>query len=169
MRNSIIALLLVFTSSAFLNAQQIESPSDFLGYEIGTKFSRHHQVVDYFKHVESQLPNQVKMEQYGSTYERRPLYITYISSEENMRNLENIRKDNLRNTGILSGGTTNPDIAIVWLSYNVHGNEASSTEASMLTLYKLLTEKQEWLKNTVVIIDPCINPDGRDRMPIGIM
>lgn len=22
---------------------------------------------------------------------------------------------------------------------------------------------KEWLKNTVVIIDPCINPDGRDR------
>ncbi|MBT8303941.1 MAG: zinc carboxypeptidase [Bacteroidia bacterium] len=163
MRNSIIALFLAFTFSAFLNAQQIQSPSDFLGYEIGTKFSRHNQVVDYFKNVASQLPNQVKMEQYGATYERRPLYLTYLSSEENMRNLESIRQDNLKNTGILPGGSTNPDIAIVWLSYNVHGNEASSTEASMLTLYKLLTEKQEWLKNTVVIIDPCINPDGRDR------
>ncbi len=144
-------------------AQQIQSPSDFLGYEIGTKFSRHHQVVDYFKHVESKMPNQVKMEQYGSTYERRPLYVTYISSEENLKNIETIRQNNLKNTGIIPGGNGNQDIAIVWLSYNVHGNEASSTEASMLTLYRLLTEKQEWLKNTVVIIDPCINPDGRDR------
>ena len=29
--------------------------------------------------------------------------------------------------------------------------------AAGITLYKLLTEKQDWLKNTVVIIDPCIN------------
>jgi len=57
--------------------------------------------------------------------------------------------------------------AIVWLSYNVHGNEASSTEAAMMTLFALAdpsnTKTKEWLKNTVVVIDPCINPDGRDR------
>lgn len=155
--------LVVLCSITLTNAQQIKSPSEFLGYEIGTQFSRHYQVVDYFKHVASQMPNQVKLEQYGKTYERRPLYVTYISSEENIRNLETIRENNLKNAGLLPGTSATPNIAIVWLSYNVHGNEASSTEASMLTLYKLLTEKQEWLKNTVVIIDPCINPDGRDR------
>jgi hypothetical protein len=57
--------------------------------------------------------------------------------------------------------------AIVWLSYNVHGNEASSSEAALLTLYSLLQQNiaatAQWLRNTVVIIDPCINPDGRDR------
>ena len=57
--------------------------------------------------------------------------------------------------------------AIVWLSYNVHGNETSSSEAAMMTIWELVnpanTKTKEWLKNTVVIIDPCINPDGRDR------
>ena len=144
-------------------AQNIQSPNDFLGYNIGTQFSRHHQVVDYFKSVANALPNQVKLEKYGETNERRPLYLAYVSSEENLKNLDAIRNNNLKNAGVLSGEATNTDVAIVWLSYNVHGNEASSTEASMLTLYKLLTEKQDWLKNTVVIIDPCINPDGRDR------
>ncbi|MEX0275028.1 MAG: M14 family zinc carboxypeptidase, partial [Flavobacteriaceae bacterium] len=43
------------------------------------------------------------------------------------------------------------------------GNESVSTEASMRTLYELLTSKSDYLDNTVVIIDPCINPDGRDR------
>jgi len=163
MQKFLSVLFVVLTSISISIAQQMQSPSDFLGYEIGTKFSRHHQVVDYFKHVASEMPNQVKMEQYGSTYERRPLYVTYISSEENIKNIETIRQNNLMNTGLMPGGNSNPEIAIVWMSYNVHGNEASSTEASMLTLYKLLTEKQDWLKNTVVIIDPCINPDGRDR------
>jgi len=155
--------LVVLCSVSFTLAQQLQSPSDFLGYEIGTQFSRHHQVVDYFKHVESQMPNQVKMEKYGETYERRPLYVTYISSEENLKNLNVIRENNLKSAGIMNGTSTTNNIAIVWLSYNVHGNEASSTEASMKTLYTILTQKQEWLKNTVVIIDPCINPDGRDR------
>ena len=157
-----IALVALFSISLTI-AQNVLPPSEFLGYDIGTQFSRHHQVVDYFKHVQAQFPNQVTLEQYGQTYERRPLYLAYISSEENLRNLETIRENNLKNAGVLQGESNTNDIAIVWLSYNVHGNEASSTEASMLTLYKLLTEKQDWLKNTVVIIDPCINPDGRDR------
>ena len=60
----------------------------------------------------------------------------------------------------------NPPV-LVWLSYNVHGNESVSTEASLQTVYDLLNPSdqpsQSWLKNTVVIIDPCLNPDGRER------
>ena len=154
---------LVCCSISVTIAQNIQSPSEFLGYELGTKFSRHAQVVDYFQHVETTVPKQVKMEKYGETYERRPLYVTYISSEENMRNLETIRENNLKNAGILDGDSDTNNVAIVWMSYNVHGNEASSTEASMKTLYELLTTNKDYLENTVVIIDPCINPDGRDR------
>ena len=157
-----ILLVLILTISTSI-AQNIQSPSEFLGYPLGSQFSRHHQVVDYFKHAASNAPAQVQLTKYGETYERRPLYVAIVSSEENISNLETIRQNNLKNTGILSGNSSSDDIAIVWLSYNVHGNEASSIEASMLTIYKLLTEKQDWLKNTVVIIDPCINPDGRDR------
>ncbi|MBC3846770.1 zinc carboxypeptidase [Winogradskyella echinorum] len=163
MQKLVLVLLVVFGSLTLTSAQNIKSPSDFLGYEIGTQFSRHHQVVDYFKSVANTLPNQVKLEEYGKTNERRSLYLAYVSSEENIKNLETIRENNLKNTGLLEGTPTATDIAIVWLSYNVHGNEASSTEAAMLTLYKLLTERKELLKNTVVIIDPSINPDGRDR------
>jgi hypothetical protein len=163
MKRLLIAFITLIAYQTGTQAQQITSPKDFLGYELGTQFSRHHQVADYFKKVASEMPNQVKLEQYGSTNERRPLYLAYISSEENIKKLESIRQNNLKNAGALEGNSTSNDVAIVWLSYNVHGNEASSTEASMKTLYELLTQKQAWLKNTVVIIDPCINPDGRDR------
>ncbi|MGK0412977.1 MAG: hypothetical protein ACJA1B_001179 [Polaribacter sp.] len=153
--------LIVFLSLGNIFAQEIKSPQEFLGYEIGTRFTRHHKVVDYFEYVSKTLPN-VQLEKYGETNEHRPLYVAYISSEENINNLEEIRKSNLSQAGILTENT-NHKKAIVWLSYNVHGNEASSTEASMLTLYELVTSKKTWLENTVVIIDPCINPDGRDR------
>lgn len=142
-------------------AQNVKSPSEFLGYEIGSRFTRHHKVIEYFNYVSSTLSN-VKLEKYGETNEFRPLVVAYISSEENMKNIETIRKANLSQIGILNDNNKT-DTAIVWLSYNVHGNEASSTEASMITLYELVTSKKDWLENTVVIMDPCINPDGRDR------
>ncbi|GAB4156767.1 MAG: M14 family metallopeptidase [Winogradskyella sp.] len=119
--------------------------------------------MDYFKTVANTVPNNIKIEQYGTTNERRALVLAYVSSEDNIKNLETIRENNLKNAGLLEGEPTDTDVAIVWLSYNVHGNEASSSEAAMLTLYKLLTEHKELLENTVVIIDPGINPDGRDR------
>ncbi|WP_375240349.1 M14 family metallopeptidase [Polaribacter sp.] len=156
---SIVVVLFLLTGTLF--SQKIKSPKEFLGYEIGARFTRHHKVVDYFNYVSNTLSN-VKLEKYGETNEHRPLYVSYISSAENIKNLESIRKNNLSQTGVISGNSKN-DIAIVWLSYNVHGNEASSTEAAMLTLYELVTAKKAWLENTIVILDPCINPDGRDR------
>ena len=160
-------LLLLCTLAASSHAQDgLRSPAAFLGYELGDRFTRHHRVVDYVEHVAANVPN-VRLERYGETYEGRPLMVAYVSSAENMARLEQIRTDNLGRTGMAGGtnGDTNP--ALVWLSYNVHGNESVSTEAAMATLYDLAdpnnTETQAWLENTVVILDPCINPDGRDR------
>jgi len=164
MRNYYLLLLLCLTS--VLNAQQLLSPEEFLGYAPGDRFTRHHRVIEYFRHVAGEVSN-VKIVQYGETYEHRPLVYAIITSGENFRNLEEIRLNNLKRTGLIEGAPTADKKAIVWMSYNVHGNESSSTEASMLTLYALANsanrQTQEWLKNTVVIIDPCINPDGRDR------
>lgn len=159
----LLSLFVIIALGTLPIKAQLKSPSQFLGYELGSEFTRHHEVQDYLEHVATSSKNQVKLEYYGKTNERRDLMLVYVSSEENIKNIESIRKNNLANIGIADGDKTKNNPAIVWLSYNVHGNEASSTEASMLTIYKLLTEKQEWLKNTVVIVDPCINPDGRDR------
>ncbi len=143
------------------NNAQIQSPDSFLGYELGTQFSRHHQVVDYFKHLDANS-SLLKLQAYGKTNEGRVLQLAFISSKENLENFESIRREHLQNSGIISG-PKNDNKVVVWLSYNVHGNESSSTEAAMKTAHALLTTYSEWLKDTVVILDPCINPDGRDR------
>ena len=164
-KNLFLFILLVF--SMFSLFAQLKSPDDFLGYPIGTKFTPHYKIVNYFQHAVAAMPQQIKLQQYGQTYEGRPLYLAFISSAANISSIENIRKNNLQLAGLENGNTTNTSIPIVWLSYNVHGNEASSSEAAMQTLYELLRsdkpEHQKWLGNTVVIIDPCLNPDGRDR------
>ena len=147
----------------FQIASAQQSPEEFLGYEIGTQFTRHANVVDYFEHVAENSPL-VKYQQYGKTYEGRPLTYAVVSSEENLENLDEIRKNHLANAGMkVDDPASKPEKAVVWLSYNVHGNEASSTEAAMQTLYELITEKKEWLEDVVVILDPTVNPDGRDR------
>ncbi|SEM03659.1 Zinc carboxypeptidase [Maribacter orientalis] len=142
-----------------LSLAQLKSPSEFLGYELGTQFTRHHEVVDYYQYLAEAEPQRMKLIEYGKTNERRRLLLATISTKENMQNLEKIREEHMK--GLNGEGT--PDKAIVWLSYNVHGNESVSTEASMQTIYDLFTTKSSYLENIVVLIDPCINPDGRDR------
>jgi zinc carboxypeptidase len=162
-------LLLAFTCSFICSQSQLKSPEEFLGYKIGSHFTPHWKVVNYFNLVAASSPSMVKLQSYGTTNEGRPLMVAFVSSAENIQNLENVRKNNLRLANLsydkMAANESTP--VIVWLSYNVHGNEASSTEASMLTLFALVdpsnSKTKEWLKNTVVVIDPCINPDGRDR------
>lgn len=152
-------LLLSSFLFSIVSTAQLKSPSEFLGYELGTEFTRHHEVVDYYEYLAKEASDRVKLTVYGQTNERRPLLLAYVSSANNMSNLERIRQEHLKDTQ----GAGNSSKAIVWLSYNVHGNESVSTEASMQTIYELLTTKSSYLDNSVVIIDPCINPDGRDR------
>lgn len=163
MKKLSILFSFLFLSFQISISQTLQSPEEFLGYPIGTQFTRHADVVNYFEHVAQNSPL-VQYQTYGKTYERRPLTYAVISSENNLRNLEQIRNNHLRNTGMQTGTYDNSaEKAIVWMSYNVHGNEASSTEAAMQTIYELVTLKTALLENTVVIIDPAVNPDGRDR------
>lgn len=162
----LLSCILLFTGHALL--AQVKSPDEFLGYPLGTKFTPHHKIVQYFNLAASAMPQLMKLEQYGSTHEGRELLLAIISSPENIARIDEIRKNNLRLTGMLTDKpAVNGQPVIVWLSYNVHGNEASSSEVSMKALYELLSpanpQTKSWLKNTVIIIDPCLNPDGRDR------
>ena len=141
---------------------QVQSPEAFLGYPLGDRFTPHHRVVDYVEHV-AQASGRVALVPYGETVEGRPLLALVVSGEGT--DAEAVRRSNL--AAVEGQGT--PDRAVVWLSYNVHGNEAVSTEASMQTLYALATsdEAEAWLRDVVVVLDPCLNPDGRERYVSG--
>ena len=159
-----ILFVLLFISF-IANAQTVPSPANYLGYQVGTKFTRHHQIVSYFNTVAQAKPDMVKIMPYGKTNEGRDLLVAAIGLPENIAKLEEIRK---HNNGLIDGSITDfNQPTIVWLNYNVHGNEPASSEAAMLTLFALVdpanTKTKEWLKHTIVMIDPCINPDGRDR------
>ncbi|WP_373513083.1 M14 family metallopeptidase, partial [Persicitalea sp.] len=162
----ILFALLLFAIIHPATAQN-PTPESHLGYPLGSRFSFHHRIADYVRTLAEKNPNRVKLIPYGSTYEGRPLLVAVIASPENLARIETIRTDNLKSIGMMPGSPSGSIPAIAWLSYNVHGNEAVSSEAVMKVMYELLNTSnsttQEILKNTVVILDPCINPDGRDR------
>lgn len=149
----------------FLLSQSVQSPAEFLGYQLGETFTWHHQVVSYYEHV-GDNSDKVLIQPYGSTNEGRKLLTAIVSAEKNMAKVEVIRKNHLKRIGLMKGEVDDQwkEFPIVYLSYNIHGNESSSTEAAMATLYQLVTnDTASWLEEMIVILDPCINPDGRDR------
>lgn len=163
-RLTLLSFLFLVVHNVVFCQDIIQSPKDFLGYELGEKFTYHHKAVDYFRHV-SDNSNQVTIKNYGETNERRHLVAAVISSAANIKQLEVIRNSNLYSAGYLNRSAKGNDKPIVWLSYNIHGDEAAGTEAALKTLYYLITNEdaQQWLEDVVVILDPCENPDGRDR------
>jgi len=159
---SAAALVLIIST---LDSQTIKSPDEFLGYELGTQFTYHHRAVDYFKYVAENSPL-AEYREYGTSYEGRPLGVCFISSADNLANLEIYRKNNLVKTGLLKGEFTGKQLPFIWLAYNVHGNEAVGMEAAMKTLYTLVTGSYQdvsgFLDGCIIVIDPCQNPDGHD-------
>lgn len=157
-----ICLLFVIVSTF----GQVKSPDSFLPHDLGEQFTPHYLLVDYFEAVAAQS-DKVKLIPYGTTNQDRPLFVAIVSAPSNLDRLEDIRINNLRLAGLEAG---EPDLEsalpIVWLSFSVHGNEPSGSECSMQLLYDLVSGEgaaAEWLNNTIVIIDPSVNPDGYSR------
>ena len=166
MRKLLFKKILYIFQVSIIFSSGLLTPKEFLGYELGDKFSFHHDAVDYFKHV-SETKDHINLVQYGETYEGRPLIISIITHPNNKQSIEDIRNQHLISSGLIKGESKENNLAIVWLSYSVHGNESSSMEAAIKTLHSFADitnkEKIKWLEKIVLIIDPCINPDGRDR------
>lgn len=145
---------------------KIPTPEQFLGYPIGSYFTRHEQVVGYFREL-AKVSDRIHVQTLGKTYEQREQVVVTITSSTNYNNLEQIRKEHLNQVDPSKPTLTTNAPIIIHLGYGVHGNETSSTEASLLAAYFLAAsndpETQRWLSESVIFIDPSLNPDGRDR------
>ena len=165
----IFCLNYIYSQNYFLEntgpyEEQIKSPEEFLGYEIGYQHTRHDLIIEYLKYL-SDSSEKAQLMNYGKSHEGRKLVFLTVSSKINIEGLEEIKKENLK---FIESGLLNKDLPIIVnLGYNVHGNEPSSSEAAMLTAYTLVASKNKKIErfrnNSVVFIDPTINPDGRDR------
>ncbi|HSR53094.1 MAG TPA: M14 family metallopeptidase [Acidobacteriota bacterium] len=144
-----------------------------VGHSWGEKITLHHEIEDYVKALAEASPR-VQLRSHGETWEGKKLYHLIVASEENQVRLEDIAQAmrSLADPRATPQGEADSLIgsmpSVVWLSYGVHGNEISSPDAALLTAYHLAAATNDEvadkiLANTVVIIDPAQNPDGRDR------
>jgi len=140
----------------------IPSPESQLGWEPGD-WRIHHPALVQYLHTLAEKSDRVTIKVTGQTYEQRPLLQVIISSEENQLKLESLRHAHLQ--GAATGDLAAP--LVIWLGYSVHGDEASGANAAPIVAWYLAASQSEYvkelLKNTIIIIDPSLNPDGLDR------
>jgi hypothetical protein len=160
-------------SSNYAPAQmdpRVPTPDKVLGFKIGDRFATHAEIMAYVRSVAAAAPERVRVETYGWTPEGRELLLVTVTSPENHARMENLAATvrALYSPTSPKAPTPPPDLPIfVWLSYGVHGDEASSPDAALATLYHLAasrdSETAELLRRVVLTMDPMVNPDGRMR------
>ena len=148
--------------------QEIPKPSDFtLGnQEIGNYHISHDRLVNYMTAL-ANSSDRISISKRGKTFEGRPLILLTITSKENHQKIESIRKEHLS----LNTNNSKKDYSqmpvVLYQGYSIHGNEPSGSNAAMLYAYHLAASNSKELlnalKNSIILLDPCFNPDGLQR------
>jgi len=146
---------------------RIPTPKSILGHEIGDWHVSHDKLVNYMYAV-ADASDRVSITEYSRTYENRPLLLLTITAPNNQVRIDEIKANHLK---ITTPSANEVDIenqpAVVWLGHSVHGNEPSGANSSLVTLYHFAAAQgdaiEKLLNETVILLDPSINPDGLNR------
>jgi len=139
-----------------------------LGYSAGERFTSLLDQERVIEAIVNRSGGRASVDYFGKSTEGRPLRIVVITSPENRKRIGAIQKD-LKS---LADGTLDEQIidrtpTVVWVNQAIHGDEAASFESAMWLIYNLCAsrgaEVTKFLQETVVIVNPCYNPDGRER------
>ena len=170
-----LAALVVLSLTAPLAAQSvldgqfdpaIPTLEASVGHATGQRISAPDEVTRYLEALHRAAPEQTRLVQYATSWEGRPLHYLVISSATNMSRLE---ANKAAMAAVARGETPQAGtLPVTWLSYGVHGNEISSSDAALAVAYHLLAARgnaqaDAILANSYVVIDPSQNPDGRNR------
>lgn len=147
---------------------EIPEPGSVIGHGVGAWHLTHDKLTAYLSLLAGQS-ERVILQEYARSWENRPLFHLIFTSPANQARLEQIRQEHLKLSDPGSGGQPHPgDIpVVVRLGYNVHGNESSASNASVLMAYYLAASQDPevlaYLDQMVILLDPCLNPDGFNR------
>lgn len=146
----------------------VPTPESVIGHQVGEWLVTHDKLVQYMKAI-AESSNRAVLQEYGHTYENRPLLHLIFTSPENHKKINQIKAEHQRLSDPATSGDLDTDDmpVIVLLGYSVHGNESSGANSSLLSAYYLAAAQGDkinnMLENSVIIIDPCLNPDGLTR------
>ena len=143
--------------------KNIPTPRSVIGHEVGEWHITHDKLVEYMKALAASS-DRISIENRGKTYEDRPLLLLTITSPENHKNIENIRKKHIDATNDNSVDVSKSPI-VVYQGFSIHGNEPSGSNAALAVAYYLAAAQDidNLLNNTVILFDPSFNPDGLQR------
>ncbi|SOE21803.1 Zinc carboxypeptidase [Spirosomataceae bacterium TFI 002] len=147
---------------------KIPTPKQYLGYELGEQHVTPYEIYGYYREV-AKYTDRIQIEQYARSYENRELLMVTVSSPKNLANLANIKAEHAKIADPSQSKSLNlaQMPSVIWMGYSVHGNEASGSNSSLLSIYHLAAAKSpkvdSILNECVILIDPCINPDGGNR------
>jgi hypothetical protein len=145
-----------------------------LGHDFGEEISSPEEIVIYLKALAAAAPDRTRLVEYARTWENRPLHVLAIASPARIAALDAVKADlkRLADPRGLSGADESRLVstlpAVTWLMHAVHGNEISSSDAALAEAYHLLAARGDAMADTIlresiVLIDPLENPDGRAR------
>jgi hypothetical protein len=128
----------------------------------------------YLQALAKAAPTRTRLIEYARSWEHRPLWLMVIGSPERIAKLDEVKRDlqRLADPRGLSQGDADRLIqslpVVTWLIHGVHGNEISSSDAALFEAYHLLAAQGDAdvdtvLRESLVLIDPTQNPDGRAR------
>lgn len=146
---------------------------EIVGHAPGEQITKPADALRYLGALAKAAPDRMRIVEYATSWEGRRLVYAVIGTPERIAGLDAIRADiaalaDPRRTDATAAQAIIARLpGTVWLSYGVHGNEISSTDAALNTAYHLLAGRDariaKILEQTLVFIDPMQNPDGRSR------
>lgn len=150
----------------------IPTQEQLLGFQSGVRVATPAELVKAFE-AWDKASDRAQLFEHARSYEGRPLHHLVISSPKNMAKLDAIKAGmqklaDARGTSAAERKQlvdTLPGVA--WLGYSIHGPETSGADASLSVAYHLIADRsaatQKLLDDLVIIINPSLNPDGRNR------
>ena len=146
--------------------QQIPTPEKYFSQQLGEWHLTHDQVLNYMNAIVAASDRAV-IHEYARTYENRPLVHVIFTAPENHARLEELRELHIKFSNPEEDLPHDNIPLVISLNYGVHGNESSATNSSLLTAYYLAAATgpkiDNLLKNAIILVDPCLNPDGFSR------
>ncbi|MEE4637404.1 MAG: M14 family zinc carboxypeptidase [Wenzhouxiangella sp.] len=150
----------------------LPAPDAFLGFPVGQRTATSAQIDAYARRL-ADASERVELVEYGRSFEGRPLLYLVISSPENLARTEVIQDGmaRLADPRGLEPSERERLISelpgVAWLGYSIHGNESSGSDSALAVMYHLAADRsaatEALLADLVVIVDPNMNPDGRER------
>jgi len=145
-----------------------------LGYEHGARITPPEDVHRYLRALADAAPDRVRLVEYARSWQNRPLWLMAIGNRERMARFDALKASRSELADPRQASAADIDRlvrdqpVVTALLHSVHGNEISGVDAALAEAYHLLAatgdaEVDLIMRESIVLIDPMQNPDGRAR------